>query len=51
MEGAEDFFGVMYYIGEINRGVPPGLGGVPPILVGGGWGLYNSLIKAFDHFS
>ena len=52
--GPEDFFwgrgGVMYYIGKINTGVQPGLGG-PPILGGGrgmerglGGGLNNSLI-------
>ena len=39
--GQEDFFGVMYYIGEINTGVPPGLG-VPSIW--GVGGLYKSLI-------
>ena len=32
----------MYYIGEINKGVPPGLGGTFD-LGGGGWGLYKSL--------
>ena len=31
--GPEDFLGVMYYIGKIKTGVPPGLGGgLPPIL-------------------
>ena len=38
MGGPEDFFGVMYYIGKINTGVPPGLG-VPPIFFCFGWGL------------
>ena len=33
--GLEDFFGVMYYIGEINTGVPPGLGGGTFAFLGG----------------
>ena len=33
--GSGGFFGVMYYIGKINTGVPPGLGGTADL---GGWG-------------
>ena len=44
MGGPEDFLGVMYYIGKINTGVRPDLGG-PPIWGGLGVGLDNSLIE------
>ena len=42
----EDFLGVMYYIGEINTGILPSLGGECLRFLGiwrGVWGLYKSL--------
>ena len=37
------FWGVMYYIGKINTGVPPGLGGYLQFWGRGRGGLYKSL--------
>ena len=39
--GSGGFFWVMYYIGEINKGVPPGLGGTFDLGGGGVGGCIN----------